>query len=61
VFTPLSVWWGSGYVASHPDMEYVAFILTMLVNGVTEFLFMRFFVFRKTINTNRLAQRRKSE
>lgn len=61
VFTPLSVWWGMELAASHPGSEYLILIGTMLINGVTEFLFMRFFVFRRTINTNKLAQRKKAE
>ena len=61
LFTPLSIWWGINLVGSYPGMEYVVLIGTMLINGVTEFLFMRFVVFRTTINTNRLAQRRRAE
>jgi len=61
VFTPLSILWGTSLVDSHPDLEYLVFIGTMLINGITEFLFMRFFVFRKTINTNETAQRMKAE
>ena len=61
VFTPPSILWGTSLVGSHPDLEYFVFIGTMLINGITEFLFMRFFVFRTTINTNELAQRLKAE
>jgi putative flippase GtrA len=61
VFTPLSVWWGVTLAGSYPGLEYLILIGTMLINGVTEFLFMRFFVFRRTINTNELAQRLKAK
>ncbi len=50
VFTPLSTWWvaaltGIGWNA------YVVEIGTMLVNFVTEYLFDRLIVFRKSIDT----------
>lgn len=56
VFTPLSTWWGNVLTAMQWN-EYVVLIGTMLVNFITEFLFHRFVVFGKTINTNDLAQR----
>jgi putative flippase GtrA len=51
IFAPLSILWGIALVDGGMN-EYLVLIITMLINGVTEFLFMRFFVFRKTINTN---------
>jgi hypothetical protein len=36
---------------------YVVLLGTMVTNFVTEFLFCRFVVYRKTINTNALAER----
>jgi len=50
VFAPLSSWWtdaltGIGWNA------YVVEILTMLTNFVLEFLFQRFVVFRKSLDT----------
>ena len=36
--------------------EYVATILNMLLNFVTEFLYQRFFVFGASIDTNAAAQ-----
>ncbi len=50
VFTPLSIWWGEA-LAQHGWNEFAILIPTMIVNGVTEFLFNRFFVFRDSINT----------
>lgn len=52
VFTPLSTWWTA--VLTGPDVmwnEYVVLILTMLVNFVTEYLFQRFVVFGKSLDT----------
>ena len=50
VFTPLSTWGGSALTAAGWN-EYLVLILTMVVNFVTEFLFQRFFVFGRTIDT----------
>ena len=54
VFTPLSTWWTA--VLTEPSYsimwnEYLVLILTMLVNFVTEFLYDRFVVFGKSIDT----------
>lgn len=52
VFTPLSTWWTAELAAPNgPINEYVVEIGTMLINFVTEYLYQRFFVFRKTIDT----------
>ena len=55
VFTPLSTWAGNA-LAEGGANEYLIEIGTMLVNFVTEFLYQRFFVFRKTLETNDLAK-----
>ncbi len=52
VFTPLSTWWtavltGEGFLWN----EYVVLVLTMLVNFVTEYLFQRLVMYRKSIDT----------
>ena len=52
VFTPLSTWWtavltGEGVMWN----EYIVLIGTMLVNFVLEYLYDRFIVFGKTIDT----------
>ena len=52
VFTPLSTWWtavltGEGFLWN----EYLVLALTMIVNFVAEYLYDRFFVFGKTIDT----------
>lgn len=52
VFTPLSTWWTA--VLTGPGFgwnEYVVLALTMLTNFVTEYLYQRFVVFRKTLDT----------
>ena len=52
VFTPLSTWWTAvltGDVLAWN--EYLVLALTMLVNFVTEYLYERFVVFGKSIDT----------
>lgn len=52
VFTPLSTWWTAVLTGSNVGWnEYLVLILTMIVNFVTEFLYDRFFVFGKSIDT----------
>lgn len=54
VFTPLSTWWTA--VLTGPGVmwnEYVVLIGTMLVNFVLEYLFQRFFVFGKSLDTDK--------
>ncbi len=52
VFTPLSTWWTAVLTgASVGWNEYLVLILTMLVNFVTEYLYDRFVVFGKNIDT----------
>ena len=51
VFTPLSTLLGNWLVASCGWNEYVVTILNMLINFITEFLFQRFVVFGKSIDT----------
>ena len=52
VFTPLSTWWTA--VLTGPEVgwnEYLILVLTMLINFATEYLYDRFIVFRKSIDT----------
>ena len=54
VFTPASIWWGvklTGLAPGNKLVYYAVFVGTMGVNLVTEFLYQRFFVFGKSINT----------
>lgn len=52
VFAPLSSWWTN--VLTGPGVgwnPYLVEIITMLTNFVTEYLYQRFVVFRKTLDT----------
>ena len=54
IFTPLSTWWtavltGEGFWWN----EYLVLILTMLTNFVTEYLYDRFIVFGKSLDTRK--------
>ena len=54
VFTPLSTWWTAALTEPGYGVmwnEYVVLLLTMLVNFSTEFLYDRFVVFGKSIDT----------
>ena len=54
VFTPLSTWWTAALTESSYGImwnEYLVLILTMIVNFVTEFIFDRYIVFGKSIDT----------
>jgi len=57
VFTPLSTIGGHWLVESAHWNEYLVEVLSMLVNFVTEFLYQRFLVFGKTIDTNAAARK----
>lgn len=50
VFTPASTWWGDA-LTNMGWNYYVTLIGTMVVNFITEFLFQRFVVFGKSIET----------
>ena len=54
VFTPLSTWWGDALTRIGWN-EYLVLAITMITNFVTEFLFVRFVVYRNSINTNDLG------
>jgi len=57
VFSPLSTWWGDALTKIYWN-NYIVLGGTMVINFVTEFLFQRFVVYRRTINTNTVAQRK---
>lgn len=50
VFTPLSTWWTAALTGIGWN-EYVVLILTMAVNFVTEYLYQRYVVFAKSLDT----------
>lgn len=57
IFTPLSAYLGN--IAAEAGVNhYIVEIVTMLVNFITEFLYQRFFVFGKSIDT---AEKKKDE
>ena len=57
VFTPPSCWLENYLTTIQHWNPYLVTAINMLINGVTEFLFQRFVVFGKTIDTNELAQK----
>ncbi len=52
VFTPTSSWLEHYYTMTLGWNEYIATILNMALNFVTEFFYQRFFVFGKSLDTN---------
>ena len=57
VFTPLSTLWGDALADKAGWNEYAVLITTMVINLVTEFLYNRFVVYRKSLNTNDLGKK----
>lgn len=58
VFTPLSTWWTAALTEPGYGIcwnAYLVEVLTMLVNFVTEYLYQRFFVFKKSLDTAKAA------
>lgn len=53
VFTPLSTLSGEYLAETLMWNEYIVTILNMLVNFITEFLYQRYFVFGKSIDTSK--------
>ena len=54
VFTPLSTWWTARLTSEAVGWnEYVVLAGTMIINFVTEYLYQRFFVFGKSIDTKK--------
>lgn len=54
IFTPLSTWWTAALTEPAYGIcwnEYVVLALTMVANFVTEYLYDRFFVFGKSLDT----------
>lgn len=56
IFTPLSTWWGDALTTAGWN-EFIVLGGTMIANFITEFLFTRFVVYRRSINTNDLGQK----
>ena len=56
MFTPLSAW-GGDWLAAAGWNEYVVLTVSMLLNFVTEFLYDRFVVFGRSIDTAPVKKR----
>ncbi|HAQ55989.1 MAG TPA: GtrA family protein [Acholeplasmatales bacterium] len=56
VFTPITLFGGNHLVEVMHWNEYLVTALTMVLNFVLEFLFQRYYVFKKSLDTNDLAQ-----
>ena len=61
VFTPLSTLLGHWLADILGWNEYLVTIINMVLNFVTEYLFQRYFVFGKSIDTNASAKKETSE
>ena len=61
VFTPLSTLLGDYLAETVQWNEYLVTILNMVINFVTEFLYQRFFVFGKSIDSDKSASRSAEE
>ena len=51
IFTPLSTWWTKYFTEDAGINEYIVLAVTMIINFITEYLYQRFFVFGKSIDT----------
>ncbi|MGN1320132.1 MAG: GtrA family protein [Acutalibacteraceae bacterium] len=52
VFTPLSTWWTALLTGETVNLnEYLVLAMTMIINFTTEYLYQRFVVFGKSIDT----------
>lgn len=63
VFTPLSVTLGelAAQSMTWQFKEYVILALTMATNMITEFLYCRFVVYKNSMNTNELAEKKEKD
>ncbi len=57
VFTPITTILGDYFTKTLSVNEYIVLGVTMVLNFVTEFLYQRFVVYKKTINTNDLSKK----
>ncbi len=57
VFTPASTWWGNALTESAGWNDYLVLFFTMGINLTSEFIYDRFFVYGKSMNTNKRAQK----
>ena len=60
VFAPLSIWLAQMYLIDQLGWnEFLVKATVMVINFITEFLYQRFFVFGKTLDTNDIAKKKK--
>ena len=59
VFTPLSIWWGIALVNKAGWNKYLVLFITMFINLVTEFLWQRYVIYNKNVDT--LPKKKKEE
>ena len=65
VFTPLSTIWGNWLVevrfAAYPAATDIVFFATLLINFITEFLYQRYYVFRRDLDNRADPAKGRSE
>ncbi len=61
VFTPVTTIGGEYLVGTLEWNEYLVTAISMVLNFILEFLYQRFYVFRKTIDTNDLAKKKSQD
>lgn len=61
IFTPLSTIAGNALQTHHRANEYLILGVTMLSNLLLEFLYLRFIVYKNSINTNKHGQKEKEQ
>ena len=62
VFAPLSIWLAQMYLVFKLHWnELLVKAVVMVVNFVTEFLYQRFYVFKKSLDTNDIAKKKKEK
>lgn len=57
VFTPISTWWGNALTEGAGWNDFMVLALTMCVNLTSEYIYDRFVVYRKSMNTNARGKR----
>ena len=61
VFTPLTTWGGGYLVDTLGWNDFLVEIMTMALNFVTEYIYDRFVVFGKSIDTNEIAKNKEED
>ena len=62
VFAPLSIWLAQMYLIDQLGWnEFLVKACVMVVNFITEFLYQRFFVFGKSLDTNDIAKKKEQK